>query len=175
MRWERIRIYFADERAVAPHDADSNFALVRRTLLDLLPERPAGVFRMEGDAPRLREAVKSYERLLPDRIDLLVLGIGEDGHTASLFPGSSALLEEARRVAITSSPSPPRLRLTITPVVIRAARRVVVLVQGTEKAAPVAEALRGRSDVSACPARLARGGTWVLDSDAAQLLSEATR
>jgi 6-phosphogluconolactonase len=168
--WARVDIYFADERAVPPEDEASNYHLIRRTLLDLLPADPRAVHRMEADRPELAEAAARYDRSLPDAIDLLVLGIGGDGHTASLFPGSRNLEETTRRVAVAESPVPPRGRLTITPVVIRAARQICVLASGSEKARPVAQALLGDPDVSACPAQLARGGKWVLDEEAAALL-----
>ncbi len=155
---------------MAPDDPASNYGLIRRTLIDLLPEEARGVHRMEAERLDLDEAAARYDRSLPDTLDHLVLGIGDDGHTASLFPDSSILEEEVRRVAVAQSPVPPTARLTITPVVIRAARRVYVLARGREKAGPVARALLGEPDVSACPAQLARGGRWILDEEAAALL-----
>jgi 6-phosphogluconolactonase len=165
--WSRVGIYFADERAVPPDDARSNYRLVREFLLDLLSEPAGAVHRMEAELPDLEEAAARYERLLPDPIDALVLGVGEDGHTASLFPGSTHLEEGPRRIAVTQSPLPPPTRMTITPRVIRTARRVFVLVRGAAKAEAVALALSGPADPNACPARLARGGLWILDAKAA--------
>lgn len=165
--WSRVGIYFADERAVPPDDAQSNCRLVRESLLDLLPEPAGAVHRMEAELPDLEAAAARYERLLPDPIDVLVLGVGEDGHTASLFPGSKNLEEGPRRVAVAQSPLPPRMRMTITPRVIRTAGRVFVLVRAAAKAKAVALALSGPADPNACPARLARGGLWILDAKAA--------
>ncbi len=125
---------------------------------------------MEAELPDVEEAAARYERLLPDPIDALVLGVGEDGHTASLFPGSTHLEEGPRRVAVAQSPLPPRMRMTITPRVIRTAGRVFVLVRGAGKAKAVALALSGPADPNACPARLARGGLWILDTKAAGTL-----
>lgn len=168
--WHLIRIYFADERAVPPDDPASNYLLVRQSLLDGLRAPAAAVHRMEAERADLDAAAAAYERLLPKRLDLLVLGVGEDGHTASLFPGSPILSEEVGRVAPAESPAPPRRRLTITPAVVRAARTILVLARGRAKAGAVSRALRGSPDVSSCPARLARGGTWVVDREAAALL-----
>lgn len=168
--WSRVGIYFADERAVAPDDARSNYRLVRESLLDLLPEPAGAVHRMEAELPDLEEAAARYERLLPDPIDALVLGVGEDGHTASLFPGSTHLEERPRRIAVAQSSLTPRTRMTITPRVIRTAERVFVLVRGAAKAKAVALALSGPQDPSACPAQLARGGLWILDMKAAGTL-----
>lgn len=168
--WERIRVFFADERAVPPDDPASNYRLVRNALLDRTPIPAASVHRMEAERPDLNEAAESYERQLPWRVDVLVLGIGEDGHTASLFPGSPNLRETARRVAPARSPSPPTERLTITPAVVRSAGRLFLFARGRAKADSVREALLGKGDVSRCPARLARGGTWVVDTEAAAQL-----
>ncbi len=170
--WSRVGIYFADERAVPPDDARSNYRLVRETLLDLLSEPAGAVRRMEAELPDVEEAAARYERLLPDPIDTLVLGVGEDVHTASLFPGSTHLKEGPRRIAVARSPLTPRRRMTITPRVIRTAGRVFVLVRGAAKAKVVALALSGPADPNACPARLARGGLWILDTKAAGSLRD---
>ena len=168
--WERIGIFFADERAVPPDDPASNYRLVRSALLERVPIPAQSVHRMEAERPDLDEAAESYERQLPSRLDVLVLGVGEDGHTASLFPGSPNLRETARRVAPARSPSPPTERLTITPPVVLSAGRIFLFARGPAKADAVREALLGEADMSRCPARLARGGTWVVDTEAAAQL-----
>jgi 6-phosphogluconolactonase len=168
--WKRTRIYFADERAVPPEDAASNYRLVRRVLIDRAPIPARSVHRMEAERPDLNEAAERYERQLPTRLDVLVLGIGEDGHTASLFPGSPNLTETVRRVAPARSPSPPTERLTITPLVIRSADSIFLFARGRTKASAVREALFGEDEVSRYPAQLARRGTWVLDTEAADQL-----
>jgi 6-phosphogluconolactonase len=168
--WERIELYFADERAVPPDDPASNYRLVRDALLERVPIPARSIHRMEAERPDLDEAAESYERQLPSRLDVLVLGIGEDGHTASLFPGSPNLGETVRRVAPARSPSPPTERLTITPPVVRSAAQIFLFARGRAKADAVREALQGEADVSGCPARLARGGTWVVDTEAAAQL-----
>jgi 6-phosphogluconolactonase len=101
----------------------------------------------------------------------LVLGIGEDGHTASLFPDSPALSETERRVLPVIGPKPPPERLTLTPPVLAAARTVIVLAAGAGKAGAVARALEGQLDIKACPAQLVRDALWLTDHAAAAELS----
>lgn len=175
LSWERVRVYFADERCVPPDDPASNYRLARETLLSRIPVPAHHVFRMEGERSDVAAEASRYEGLLPGRLDVLVLGIGSDGHTASLFPGAETVGETRRRVLPARSPIEPRRRLTITPPVIRQARQVVVLARGEEKASAVQLALEGPVLPRACPARLARRGTWILDEAAACRLSAATR
>ena len=168
--WNRLEIFFADERAVAASDPLSNYRLVRETLGVRFSQRPDALHRMEADRGDLDAAAAEYDAMLPAALDLLVLGVGEDGHTASLFPGHSALGEERRRVLAVEGPAIPPWRMTITPPVLRAARSTLVLVAGAAKAAAVARALDGDYDPVSCPAQLARGGVWVLDQPAAARL-----
>lgn len=165
--WNRIDVFFGDERAVPPEHRDSNYHMAAETLLD-----PAGVpmarrHRMPADAADRVSAAAEYAELLPERLDLLILGVGRDGHTASLFPGSRAVKENWYHVVPSESPEPPTLRLTITPPVIAAARARLVLARGSDKAAAVARALEGEEDPERCPAQLARAGVWLLDDAAA--------
>jgi 6-phosphogluconolactonase len=164
--WSRTRIFFADERAVPPDDPASNYLLAADTLLSRVPIEADQVHRMEAERPDIHEAATAYDRLLPSRLDLLILGIGEDGHTASLFPGESALSERTRRVLPALAPSEPSQRITITPPVIQLARLVIVLASGSSKARAIRNALAEGAHPSRCPARLARRGVWILDRDA---------
>jgi len=170
--WRSVEIFFADERAVPPTDPQSNYAMVRAALLESVSVPAAQVHRMEAERGDRDTAARDYERVLPKRLDLLLLGMGADGHTASLFPGSPALDELRRRVTPATGPTPPRERLTITPPVIAQARRVAVLVAGAEKAATVARALRGPARPRELPVQIALGGTWFVDTDAATHLVE---
>ena len=167
-------MYFGDERAVPPDHPDSNFGMARRTLLDHVPVRSDQVHRMAADRPDLAAAADDYARLLPPCLDILLLGMGPDGHTASLFPGSAALSETERLVVAVPAPPPPIApqvaRMTITPPVIDAARQVVMLVTGEGKAALLARVLDGPPDPAALPAQLARRGTWIVDRAAATQL-----
>ena len=161
--WARTQVFFADERAVPATDPASNYRLARETLLDGVGVPGESIHRMEADRPDLDQAAEEYDRRLPERLDLLILGIGEDGHTASLFPGSTAIGEHERRVVPVEGPREPRHRLTITPPVIARARLVVVLAQGAAKSQSVHLALVTTGSPERCPARLARHGVWILD------------
>lgn len=169
--WTAVEIYFGDERAVPPTDPASNFRMAREALIDRVGLPAERVHRMEADAPDLEAAAARYAALLPERLDVLVLGMGPDGHTASLFPRSPALGETARKVVPAQGPVPPVRRLTITPVVIASARRVAVLTAGAAKAPVVAQVLRGPWRPEELPAQLAREGTWIIDRAAASALA----
>ncbi|MFQ5457325.1 MAG: 6-phosphogluconolactonase [Myxococcota bacterium] len=173
--WEKVIVYFGDERCVPPDDPASNYAMARRALLDRLAEPPAKVHRMPGEAADRDRAAADYAALLPGRVDVLLLGMGPDGHTASLFPGMGALGEHEKRVVAVQAPRPPRWRLTITPPVIQAARAVIVLVSGAGKAAMVARVLEGGDGAELLPARLARDALWIVDEGAASALNPRGR
>jgi 6-phosphogluconolactonase len=169
--WSAVDVYLTDERAVPPGDPESNHALIERALA-LPPARAPRLHRMRADAADAGAAVEEYEAGLAAALDLVVLGMGADGHTASLFPGSPLLAEKTRRVAfVRDSPKPPAIRITILPRVIEEARARLMLVTGADKAAAVARALEGALDPGACPAQLARDGDWFLDRDAAAGIS----
>jgi 6-phosphogluconolactonase len=148
--------------------------MARRILLEHVPLGEDQVHRMQADRPDLAAAAAEYDRLLPPRLDILMLGMGPDGHTASLFPGSAALSETVHRVVTVPPPPPPIApnvgRMTITPAVIEAARSVLVLVTGSGKSGMVARILEGPPDPAGLPAQLARHGTWILDRAAASQL-----
>jgi 6-phosphogluconolactonase len=165
--WGRVVVLFADERAVPPDHEDSNYRQVREALLDPLGAEGPLARRMNAESPDLEQAARDYAVELEEPLDLLVLGVGEDGHIASLFPGSPLLAgAESRVAAVTDSPKPPSRRLTLLPRVIAEARSVLVLATGAGKAGAVAAALTP-GDVAACPARLAREAVWLLDPQAA--------
>lgn len=165
--WDKVEIFFGDERAVAPGDPQSNYRMVRESLLEAVPIPPSKMHRMLAERPDREAAADEYARLLPERLDLIILGVGADGHTASLFPGSSALRERVRKVVAAVGPKAPLHRLTVTPPVIVAAVNKIVLVSGSGKAGAVAQALEGPQNPDACPAQLARDGIWIMDRAAA--------
>ena len=169
--WTRVVVFFGDERAVPPDHPDSNYLMVHRVLLSRVPVPAGQVHRMEAERSDQEAAAREYERLLPPRLDILVLGMGPDGHTASLFPGSAALDERQRLVLPVIGAKPPPQRLTITPPVIEAARRVAVIATGEDKATMVARAIEGPLAPKDVPVQLARRGTWFLDQAAAGRLA----
>jgi 6-phosphogluconolactonase len=168
--WGKVDIFFGDERAVLPDDPQSNYRMARESLLDAVPIPPDQVHRMLAERPDREAAADEYARLLPERLDLIILGVGADGHTASLFPGISALSERVRKVVAIVGPKAPLYRLTITPPVIAAAREKIILVSGAGKAGAVAQALEGPDQPVQCPAQLARDGIWIMDHAAASIL-----
>jgi 6-phosphogluconolactonase len=163
-----VEFYFGDERCVAPEDKDSNYQMARGAL-----GADRSLHRIEAERPDRDAAAKDYERVLPKELSIVILGIGEDGHTASLFPGSPALDERTRRVvAVSGAPKPPPERITITPPVIESARTVVMLAWGASKSDAVQRALEGAWNPKETPAQFARRGTWILDEAAASKLSQ---
>ena len=168
--WSKVSVYFGDERAVPPTHPDSNFAMAQAALFARVPLPDANIHRMLAENPDQDAAARAYEALLPARISVMVLGIGEDGHTASLFPGSPALNERTRRVVPVIGPKPPPQRLSVTAPVIEAAALCIVLATGAGKAEPVRRALTEPLDVHTTPSGLARGGLWLLDHAAAALV-----
>ena len=165
--WSRVSVFWGDERGVPPDDKDSNYGMARDALLDHVPVPAAQVHRMEAERADRDAAARAYERLLPDPLDILVLGVGPDGHTASLFPGSPVLRETERRVVPVDGPKPPPRRMTITPPVIRAAREIVVIATGADKAGVIARAVQGPEEPLVYPIQLARRAAWFVDGAAA--------
>ncbi len=168
--WARLHVWFGDERAVGPDDADSNYRMARESLFEHVPIPQAQIHRMEGEAPDLDAAASRYAGDLPPSLDLILLGMGEDGHTASLFPGSSAVLETARAVVPVVGPKPPPRRLTLTRRALDAARELLVLVTGEGKADVLARALTGPEATTQLPVQLARDGLFLIDRAAARAL-----
>ncbi|HEX9688123.1 MAG TPA: 6-phosphogluconolactonase [Thermoanaerobaculia bacterium] len=177
--WKRTRIFFMDERCVPPRHKRSNYRLVKERLIDPLRLPAENVFRMRGeeDPPR---AAREYEEILrrefgarraPAEFDLVLLGLGTDGHTASLFAGTRAVGEKRRWVVANWIPKLSEWRLTLTLPVVNAARSAIFLVTGSEKATVVSTVLRMKRGVSTLPASLVRPRRgsliWILDEAAA--------
>ncbi|TAJ23463.1 MAG: 6-phosphogluconolactonase [Planctomycetota bacterium] len=169
--WSKIHLWFGDERCVPPDHADSNYRMVRETLLERIAIPAANVHRMRGeDEPAV--AARAYERELVERLDLVLLGMGPDGHTASLFPGTTAVGERTRRCVENWVEAKQSWRITLTLPVLDAARRVMFVVAGMEKRAMLAR-VRTERDAS-LPASLigATSGAdtveWWLDRAVAQ-------
>jgi len=154
--WTRVTIFFGDERCVAPTDPESNFRMAHEALLSHLPLRSSAILRMRGEAdPAIAAAEYAAlvrERLGPaPRFDLVLLGMGPDGHTASLFPGSDPFAENERLVRAVYSESKQQWRLTLTPAAINAARRVAIALAGSEKAAAFAAVSRSEGGPTQYP------------------------
>jgi 6-phosphogluconolactonase len=163
--WSQIRVYFGDERCVPSNSPENNAYTV---LARLFPKGvPEGTLvypmcaEMDPDA-----AASAYASILPEKIDILLLGMGEDGHTASIFPGSAALDEEERLVMPVIGHKVPLQRLTITPPVILNARFLLLMARGDGKA----DAVRWALGEGRVPAALAAHGDWYLDRAAARSL-----
>jgi 6-phosphogluconolactonase len=186
--WRRLQFFWGDERCVPPDHAESNYGMVRDALVDHVPVPAANLHRMHGEDDPVAAAA-AYERALrlhfraPDgpppqvpgrRFDLVLLGLGEDAHTASLFPGLNAVRERRRWVVPEFVPQVQAWRLTLTPPVINAAARVAFLVTGARKAWAVDVVLNGRRDADAAPARAITPADgrlqWLLDAAAAERL-----
>jgi 6-phosphogluconolactonase len=175
--WSRVEFFFGDERAVPPDHPDSNYASERAALLDHLPGVGAHqVHRMLGEATDLDAAARAYEMELratfgvtgphPPSFDLIWLGMGRDGHTASLFPGSQALEEKDRWVVANWAPGPRAWRLTLTFPVLNAAREALFVVTGADKADAFRAIRSGRTDLPAARVN-ARRTLWIVDAHAA--------
>ena len=170
LAWARVQITFGDERCVPPEDADSNFRMAKESLFDRVPLPEGNIFRIRGEiAPE--DAAREYEdklaavaaRLAEPRYvhDLILLGMGPDGHTASLFPGSPALDETVRNVIPATGPKPPPQRITMTFPLLNAARKVCFLVKGGERLPLVEKIVAGDASY---PAGRVRAGSvrWMV-------------
>lgn len=186
MPWDRIEFFWGDERHVPPDHPDSNYRMAREAMLSRVLVMPERVHRVQSEQPDAAVAASLYEAevrraFAADRgvpaFDLILLGLGPDGHTASLFPGTEALSEQRRLFAANFVQKFGAHRITATFPLLNAARDVVFVVAGAEKAAAVRDVLQPQPDTPVLPARLVRPGRgtlrWILDRDAASLLTGA--
>ncbi|HMF41083.1 MAG TPA: 6-phosphogluconolactonase [Polyangia bacterium] len=172
--WTRTDVFFGDERAVPPDDPQSNYRMARETLLEPAGVPAANVFRWRAESADLDAAARDYERALrarggPPWLDLALLGLGPDGHTASLFPGTTALAVEDRLAVAVDVPALATRRLTLTYPALLATTHIIFLVAGREKQAALGGALRPGSTLPA--ARIIHRPTGVrifCDAEAAQ-------
>lgn len=184
--WQRVHIYFGDERAVPPTHPDNNYRMADLALLRHVPIPPGQVHPMDARPDRIEQGAKAYERLLRTALpkdtddipvfDLVLLGIGTDGHVASLFPHTSALPEQKRLVAAVYVDKLQTWRMTVTFPLLNRARHTVLLATGHGKAEVIRQALqdRPRDEKEPLPVqRLRPAGAmeWHLDAEAAALLT----
>jgi 6-phosphogluconolactonase len=167
--WKRVELFWGDERMVPPDHEDSNYRMARQTLIDHVPIPETQVHRIETERGAERARVAYAEQLEP--LDLVLLGMGTDGHTASLFPGGA----DGDGVVITESPAPPHERISLGLDVINAAGEVLMLVSGKAKASRFAEVYGDwqgkRASLPAARVRPKRL-VWLLDEAAASELPE---
>ncbi len=163
MPWSRIELYFVDERTVPPDHPDSNYRMTKEALLDRVPIRPEQVHRMQGELePEVAAAEYEFdlrrsfrlEGAESPRFDILTLGMGPDGHCASLFPHTEAIHEIGRLVAANHVPQMNTWRITLTWPVINHAREVFFLIAGADKADRAKQVFTGPKDVEALPSQL---------------------
>jgi 6-phosphogluconolactonase len=182
--WRNVFVYFGDERCVPPDNPQSNYRMANEAFLSRVNIPLGNVHRMHGeDDPQA--AAAAYAKVLvadmrdPPRFDLILLGMGLDGHTASLFPGSSPATDERLLVNAPFMPKLQEYRLTLTPRVINNARRVAIAAEGAEKAAALAAALNGPYDPNTYPVQIVspKDGqlTWLVDCAAASQLKTLSR
>lgn len=183
--WDRMFFFWGDERHVPPTDPESNYRMTDEAMLAKVPVPPGNVFRIPAENPDAAAVAEDYEKTLrkffklePDsvpRFDLILLGLGPDGHTASLFPGTAALHEKSRLVVANWVEKLKTHRLSLTLPVLNAARCVAFLVSGTDKATVLKTVLEEDAPGEQYPAKLVRPSdgnlVWLLDRAAASSLS----
>lgn len=177
--WSRVHAFWGDERHVPPGDAQSNFGMAWRELISRVPIPVENVHRVPAELSDAAEAARVYERMLQGhfrgrvRFDLVLLGLGPDGHTASLFPKSTGLSERRRCACENWSPATKSWRITLTFPAINAARRAVFLVCGEEKAGVVRRVFSGDRRLPAARVRPSQGSLlWILDREAASRITK---
>ena len=186
--WPRVHLFWGDERHVPPDHPESNFALARRTLLDRVPVPASHVHRMRGEIKDANEAAVAYDEEMrigfsqagrrSRTFDLVLLGLGQDTHIASIFPGTTFPMptdsDEGPRVAAVWAEHLNAWRITLTPLALLDARSIVVMVAGAKKTGAVRAALELPLNVERWPAQLLRVGgdrvEWILDERAAENL-----
>ena len=183
--WDRMFFFWGDERHVPPTDPDSNYRMAEEAMLSKIPVAAGNVFRVPAENPDAAAAAEAYEQTLRKffhlepgqlpRFDLILLGMGPDGHTASLFPGTAALQEKSRLVVANWVDKLKTSRLTFTLPVLNAARCVAFLVSGTDKADALKAVLEGDAPGEQYPSKLVRPTDgkliWLVDRAAASGLS----
>ena len=181
--WRLVEVFWSDERCVPPDDAESNYRMAQEALLNKVAIPASQVHRMPGERPDYDAAAEAYAAEIQrsfgtdtiPRFDLLQLGMGPDGHTASLFPHQASLHEEQRLVIhVSNTPKPPPDRLTFTPPLLNAARHVLFLVTGSDKADAVQAVLEDDYQPDEYPAQIVRPPQgdllWMLDKEASSKL-----
>ena len=185
--WDRMFFFWGDERHVPPTDPESNYRMAEEAMLSKVPVPPGNVFRIKTENPEAAAAAEDYEKAIRKffglepgqfpRFDLILLGMGPDGHTASLFPGTTALQEKSRLVVANWVEKMKTHRITLTLPVLNAARCVTFLVSGTDKAPALKAVLEENVPAEQYPAKLIKPSDgkliWLIDRAAASQLTSA--
>jgi 6-phosphogluconolactonase len=185
--WDKMFFFWGDERHVPPDSPDSNYRMAKESLLSKVPIPPANIFPVPAENPDAAQVAEVYEQTLRrffavapgefPRFDLILLGMGPDGHTASLFPETAALQEKSRLVVANWVEKLGGSRITFTLPLLNSARCVAFLVSGTDKAAALHEVLEGNAPAEKYPSRLVQPSDgkliWFVDRAAASELSAA--
>lgn len=183
--WDKTFFFWGDERHVPPTDPESNYRMANEAMLSKIPVAAANVFRVPAEDPDAAAAAEAYEQTLRKffalqagqfpRVDLILLGMGPDGHTASLFPGTAALQEKSRIAVANWVEKLKTHRITLTLPVLNAAHRVAFLVSGVDKAEALKAVLEGDAPGEQYPSKLVRPSSgklvWFVDRAAASQLS----
>ncbi len=182
IKWSNVHLFWGDERCVAPENPESNFRMTRNSLLEKIDIPPSNIHRIQGENDPVNEAFRYSLEIteftktrdgLPV-FDLIILGLGEDGHTASIFPSAISLMDSDRICDVASHPVSKQIRITLTGRVINNAERVAFLVTGSKKAGIVEKIIRKISTEEHFPASgiapVYGELSWYLDSEAASLL-----
>jgi 6-phosphogluconolactonase len=183
--WNQVYLFWGDERHVPPSDSSSNFRMTQEQLLSRVAIPPENVHRIKAENPDAQAAAAEYEQDLKQffqlgehqfpRFDLVLLGMGSNGHTASLFPGTDAVHEQTRLAVAPWVAELNTDRITLTPPVINNAREIIFFVTGTEKAATLKAVLEGQYQPDRLPAQIIRPAqgkvVWMVDQAAASSLS----
>lgn len=182
--WENVQVFWGDERHVGPDDPQSNFRMTREALLDHVPIPAANIHRVLAENPDAAAAAADYEAELRrafelgagefPEFDLVLLGMGPDAHTASLFPGTEVIHESQKLVAAPWVEKFKSYRITLTPPVLNSARQVTFMIRGEDKAEALQAVRRGLFDPDLYPAQIIRPTQgkliWLLDRAAARLV-----
>ena len=183
--WDHMFFFWGDERHVPPADPESNYRMAEEAMLSKVPVPPGNVFRIKTENPEAAAAAEDYEKTIRKffalepgqfpRFDLILLGMGPDGHTASLFPGTAALQEKSRLVVANWVEKMKTHRISLTLPVLNAARCVTFLVSGTDKAPALKAVLEENVPPEQYPAKLVKPSEgkliWLIDRAAASQLT----
>jgi 6-phosphogluconolactonase len=185
--WSKVRLFWVDERCVGPDSEDSNYRLARDLFVKKVGIPDGCVFRMRGEEPDGEAEARRYGSVIGEafgidpakkrpRFDLIFMGMGADGHTASLFPGSDIVHERQRLARFVPACDQRLARITLTPPALLAARRVIVLVSGSDRAMVLRQVLTQQPDILRWPVQLLfaarERAKWLVDTDAAKLLGQ---